>query len=86
MSTFSTKDGQSVADGDTVTLTLSKGSSEARPDTLTGESRADYSERSITGTVRSFEQDGETRWEISTDDPQHPAIGFLPGNALTKTG
>jgi hypothetical protein len=41
--------------------------------------------RSVTGVIRSFEQDGETRWEISTDDPQHPAVGFDPETAvLTK--
>ena len=28
----------------------------------------------------------EPKWEISTDDPQHPAIGFLPENVLTRTG
>jgi hypothetical protein len=36
------------------------------------------------GVVRSFtDEDGQTRWEISTEDPQHPAIGFLPQNVLT---
>jgi hypothetical protein len=56
-----------VKNGDRATLVL-------RP-------RADNKERTVTGTVRSFEQDGEIRWEISTGDPQFPAVGFDPKTA-----
>jgi hypothetical protein len=87
---FKTRDNKTVKDGESVSLVLVKGSVETN----------DYSERTVTGVVRQFEHvervyDGEgiavgktseVRWEISTDDPQHPAIGFLPSNVLTKTG
>jgi hypothetical protein len=81
--TFKAQDGVVVKDGETTTLSL-----------------AYDSERVVvTGTVRFFEQtdrvyDAEgiaigtnvtTHWEISTDDPAHPAIGFRPENVLTKT-
>lgn len=39
--------------------------------------------REISGGVRCFEQDGELRWEVTTDDPQWPAIGFLPEHIRT---
>lgn len=42
--------------------------------------------RRVSGIIRAFEQDGETRWEISTGDEQWPAVGFLPENALTRSG
>lgn len=55
-------------------------------------------ERTVKGTVRSFETEVETiaaleeqlarlkasvetRWELVTDDPQYPAIGFDPETA-----
>ena len=65
-----TRDGKTVTDGQKTTLTLQHGTHE----------------REVKGTVRSFEQDGETRWEIVTDDDQWPAVGFLPENVLTRTG
>lgn len=70
--------------GDQVTLVLSKGSREKRKSTISDEELADYSEREVTGTVRSFYQDGQTCWEISTGDPQYPAIGFDPENVTVK--
>jgi hypothetical protein len=62
------QDGQLIRDGDTTTLLLQHGSSE----------------RVATGTVRAFEQDGDIRWEVSTNDPQHPAIGFLPEQVVKR--
>jgi len=87
---FESRDGKTIKDGAKTTLILVKGSEQTN----------DYSERAVTGTVRAFEhvervyddegiaigKTSEVRWEISTDDPQHPAIGFLPSNVLTKTG
>jgi hypothetical protein len=70
-------------DGDRATLALRPGAyPEDHPDP---ELRGQPIERSVTGVVRSFEQEGETRWEISTDDPQHPAIGFVPDTAVLTT-
>ncbi len=40
-------------------------------------------ERTILGVARCFDQDGELRWEVATDDPQWPAIGFLPEHVST---
>jgi len=88
--TFQTQDGQTVKDGDEVTLTLAKGNTD----------NGDYSEHTLTGIVRAFEhveyvyddkgiatgQTSETRWEISTNDPQHPAIGIVTENVLTRSG
>lgn len=66
-------------DGDTATLKLRPGGyPEDHPDPSL---RRTQFERTVTGVIRSFEQDGETRWEISTDDPKHPAIGFDPNTA-----
>ena len=81
---FKARDGSVIKDGETATLKLAY----------------DYEEVVATGVVRAFEhvervyddegiavgKTSEVRWEISTDDPQHPAIGFLPSNVLTKTG
>jgi hypothetical protein len=84
MSTFETQDGKTIKDGQKVSLRVGKGDPTVRETTLGGAPTHDYSESVITGTVRSFEQDGETRWEVVTDDAQYPAIGFLPKNVLTK--
>jgi hypothetical protein len=68
---FLARDKSKISDGETATLDLAYDT-----DIVTA-----------TGVVRAFkDENGETRWEISTDDPQHPAIGFLPQNVLTKTG
>ena len=86
--TCETLDGKLITDGAYAELTLSKGFG------------VGYSERVVKGIVRAFEhvervyddegiaigKVSEIRWEISTDDPQHPAIGFLPENALTRSG
>jgi hypothetical protein len=69
MKTFRAEDGNVVTDGDVTTLTVRHGAAE----------------RVVTGTVRAFEQEGEIRWEISTGDPQHPAIGFLPEAVVRRT-
>lgn len=61
-----------VRNGDTIILKL-----RPRLNTTTGQ----VEERSVQGKARSFEQDGETRWEVATDDPQYPAIGFIPVDA-----
>ena len=96
MAGFEALDGATVNDGDTVTLTLSKGTDE--PMVATGSNvelpHGDYSEREVTGTVRSYEHvdrvlDDEGYavdkivtlvWEISADDA---TIGFLPERVLT---
>lgn len=86
MASFKTQAGKIVKDGDTVTLTLRKGSLEI---TQHGTVRAfDHIEpvyeddpdlgRIVTGKTK------EPKWEISTDDPQHPAVGFLPENVLSS--
>lgn len=77
-----------VKDGDRAELILRPG---AHPET--GEPQ----ERTVKGVVRSFQiyptydpvtgkpiGKQETRWEISTDDPTHPAIGFDPKTAKFK--
>ena len=66
-------------DGDTATLKLRPGA--YLEDYHDASLRGKPIERSVTGTIHSFEQDGETRWEISTGDPKHPAIGFDPTTA-----
>jgi len=82
---FKTQDGKTITDGSTVTLILRKGASEI---TQRGTVRAfDHIEpvyeddpdlgRIVTGKTK------EPKWEISTDDPQHPAVGFLPENVLS---
>lgn len=39
----------------------------------------------IHGPVRSFKDDeGKTRWEVETNDPQHPAVGFDPETATFR--
>lgn len=60
---------QDLHQGETVELTLKKGDSELAP---------------IRGTLRTFRDDeGKTRWEISTGDLHHPAVGFVPSNVVT---
>lgn len=88
MASFKTRNGESVEDGAKVTLVLMYGDLEV---TAKGVVRQfDHIEpvyeddpdlgRIVTGKT------SEPRWEISTDDPQHPAIGFLPENVKTKIG
>jgi len=100
MASFKALDGTSVSDGDTVTLRLFKGTDTPMVATGGGElPHGDYSESELTGTVRAFDHidrifDEEgyavdkkvtASWEISADDPQHSAIGFLPERVLTAT-
>lgn len=68
VSTCQSQDGKVIRDGESTTLILQHGASE----------------RIVTGTIRAFEQDGHTRWEVVTGDPQHPAIGFLPEHVVTR--
>lgn len=63
--TFKTKNGKNVSDGQEVTLKLS---------------HAFNNDQRVHGIVKAFEQDKETRWEISTTDRRYPAVGFLPEN------
>jgi hypothetical protein len=88
-------DGKTIKDGDKVILVL--WSAEHR-NAVTGE--PETIEKTVQGTVHSFVQvervydkegiatgkTSETRWELLTDDPNYPAIGFLPENVKTKTG
>jgi hypothetical protein len=76
--TSKTRDGKLITDGAYAELTLLHGER--------SEIEHGAYERTLKGIVRAFDQDGETRWEISTDDPQHPAIGFLPESVLTRSG
>lgn len=79
---FKTQDGKTVRDGDVVTLSLRKGTSEIEQ---TGKVRRfDHVERVYDEEGIAVGKTSEERWEISTDDPQHPAVGFLPENVLTK--
>lgn len=64
-------DGSSIVEGTVVELEQVRGQG------------AGAGVRAITGTVRAFGQDGETRWELLTGDPQWPAIGFDPEFVLT---
>lgn len=70
-----TSDGTVVRDGDLVELALRDGVVGSDPTT----GLSIVGPRSVRGRVRSFEQDGETRWEVVTDDHQHPAVGIVPG-------
>jgi hypothetical protein len=101
MADFTTPDGKIVSSGKTYTLTLFKGVDKpfTRPDGTVQE-HGDYSERKVKGLVAAYEHvdrvfDDEgyavdkiitVVWEISQDDQEHPAIGFLPENVLTRTG
>lgn len=69
MASFTPRIGKATSDGELVTLKLHHGI---------------RTQRVVTGTVRSFLQDGVRRWEISTTDPHYPAIGFLPENVLRR--
>ena len=81
---FKAQDGQIVSDGDVVTLTLRKGDSEIEQ---TGTVRRfDHVERVYDEEGIAIGKTSEERWEISTDDPQHPAVGFLLENVLTRSG
>lgn len=65
---FQSRDGEIIKDGSSVTLELA------------------YDTASIKrkGVVRSFvDETGGIRWEILTDEPQWPAVGFLPENVLS---
>ncbi len=81
---FKTKDGTVVKDGDKGTFSLAKGTSTIE----------------VEGTIRHFnhiervyDEEGiavgktsEERWEITTGDPQYPAVGVLPENVLGRLG
>lgn len=82
MASFKTNDGQTVSDGEAVTLELRKGELSI---TVTGTVRQfDHVERVYDDEGIAIGKTSEPRWEISTDDPQHPAIGFLLENVLTR--
>ena len=72
-----------VKDGDKGEFTLQHG---VYPDNYqpNPDSSGKPVERVVKGTVHRFIQDGETRWEIQTDNQQYPAIGFLPEHVLNK--
>ena len=84
-----------VKDGDEAELILRPGAySDTHPDET---KRGKSFERTVKGVVRSFKTEPrfdpltgkqtvfpETRWEISTDDPSYPAIGFDPKTAQFK--
>lgn len=98
--TFQTRDGQPVEDGETATFSLRYGDYTVENAELAEALIGDPVVVKLTGTVRAFDQvervydeegiaigkTSERRWEILTGDPQHPAVGFLPENVLTKTG
>ncbi len=97
--TFKTQDGTKITDGDEVTLVLLYDGGELLDD-AGNPVRERYAEVEATGTVRQFDHVerkydeegiavGKTttkHWEISTADPQHPAVGFLPENVKTRLG
>ena len=78
---FTTIDGKSVTDGATVRLTVLKGENEL---TYKGTVRAfDHVERVYDDEGIAIGKTSEERWEISTTDPMHPAIGLVPENVKT---
>lgn len=95
--TFNTAGGK-LESGKRYKLTLSKGSREPRVERLhlpEGE-QGDYSEATLTGTVRVFDhvervydeegiatgKKSEVRYELVTDNGQWSAVGFLPENVV----
>jgi len=100
MASFKTRDGKVVRSGETVTLVLRKGDYNADHERAGIGKEGDPVKIEVTGVVSQFEHVErvyddehiavgkaiEPKWEISTDDPQHPAIGFLPENVLTRSG
>ena len=78
-----------LVDGQKVEITVYKGSKNTQPN-------SDYSERTLTGTLRKFEQadrvydeegiaigkETSEHWEILTGDPTYPAVGIVPEQVL----
>ncbi len=82
---FKAKDGKTIRDGDTVTLVLRKGELEIRQrGTVRAFDHVEpvYKDDPDVGRI-VVGKTSDQKWEISTDDPQHPAIGFLPENVLS---
>jgi hypothetical protein len=97
--TLKTKDGKAVADGDKGTFTLQHGVYEPQHEGQPDHGKAGEAVlRKVRGTIRHFEQvervydeEGiavgkrtEDHWEIVTDDPHYPAVGFLPEHLLSR--
>lgn len=76
-------DGRSVRDGEQVTVTLQRPGGATR--TVTGRVRAFEEAGPCPTCGRPLDEAGELRWEIETDDPAYPAIGFLPEHLLART-
>ncbi len=84
MASFKTQDGTAIKDGDSVEIVLMYGLSEVNQKGIVRQ--FDHVERVYDDEGIAVGKTSEPRWEISTDDPQHPAIGFLPENVKTKIG
>lgn len=78
------KDGRTVSDGGKVKLTLQHGDAERvvrgtvhafEPNT------AQIAE--LKAQLKALQADNRTRWEVETDDPAQPAVGFLPEHVLS---
>ena len=83
-----TQDGKALTDGMTVSgLQLQHGSIVR---TVSGTVRAFHvNDAQIIATqalLDSLIAGNIVAWEVSTTDPNYPAIGFLPENALTRSG
>jgi len=95
---FKAKDGSTVSDGDQVTLLLRYGDYTEDHERAGHGTAGEPVGVKVSGTVREFDhvervydeehiaigKSSEKRWEIVTDDPQHPAVGFLPENVLAR--
>jgi len=97
---FKAHDGSKISDGDQVTLLLRYGDytedhERAHPEYAKAGEPVGVK---VSGIVREFDhvervydeehiaigKSSEKRWEIVTDDLQHPAVGFLPENVLAR--
>jgi hypothetical protein len=84
MASFTTRDGKMVSDGDAVELVLMYGPVEVAAKGIVRQ--FEHVERIYDDEGIAVGKTSEPKWEISTDEPQHPAIGFLPENVKTKNG
>ena len=89
---FTTSNDVTVNDGDEITLVLlyRGGEDQVAEVEVTGTvHRFDhvepvYADDPDFGRIISGKT-SEERWELLTDDPQYPAIGFLPENVLVRS-
>lgn len=97
MSTFKTRDGQTVKPGSKGTFTLRHGEYNAEHERYGHGIAGQPVLNEVTGQAnlreqveRVYDNEGiaigkisEFHWEVLTGDPVYPAVGFLPENVLT---